>query len=111
MPLDVTREPEDERPLVMQMGILQGMPKQIAVKLPDEMLEAVDDLVAAGRFSSRSSAVRAGLSIVVSQAERDAIDRAFAEGFRRHPDTPGELADARRLAVDAIEDEPWERWW
>lgn len=91
--------------------MLRVVPRQIAVKLPDELLEAVDDLVAAGRFSSRSSAVRAGLSIVVSQAERDAIDRAFAEGFRRHPDTPDELADARRPAVDAIEDEPWERWW
>lgn len=91
--------------------MLRVVPRQIAVKLPDELLEAVDDLVAAGRFSSRSSAVRAGLSIVVSQAERDVTDRAFAEGFRRHPDTPDELADARRLAVDAIEDEPWERWW
>lgn len=91
--------------------MLWVMPTQIAVKLPDELLEAVDGLVAAGRFSSRSGAVRAGLSIVVSQAERDVIDLAFAEGFRRHPDTPAELADARRLAIDAIADEPWERWW
>lgn len=95
----------------MRGGMLQVMPKQIAVKIPDEMLDAVDDLVAAGRFSSRSGAVRAGLSMVVNQAERDVVDRAFAEGFRRHPDTPDELADARRLALDAIEDEPWERWW
>jgi len=87
------------------------MPKQIAVKIPDEMLDAVDDLVAAGRFSSRSGAVRAGLSIVVRRAERGVVDQAFTNGFRRHPDTPEELADARRLGVDAIEDEPWERWW
>lgn len=91
--------------------MLSVMPVQIAVKIPDQMLAAVDELVAAGRFSSRSGAVKAGLRIVVDQAERDAVDRAFTDGFRRHPDNPDELADARRLGIDAIEDEPWERWW
>lgn len=87
------------------------MTRQIAVKLPDVVLEAVDRLVATGRFESRSHAVRAGLDLVIDDARRTAIDRAFAEGFGAFPTTPGELADARRLAIEAIEDEPWERWW
>jgi Arc/MetJ-type ribon-helix-helix transcriptional regulator len=87
------------------------MTTQIAVKLPDEMLDAVDRLVAAGRFESRSGAVRAGLVILVRQADRERIDRAFSEGFRRHPEEPDELADASRLAIEAIHDEPWEPWW
>jgi Arc/MetJ-type ribon-helix-helix transcriptional regulator len=91
--------------------MLMVMPKQIAVKIPEQMLEAVDGLVAAGRYSSRSSAVRAGLTLVVRQADREEVDRAFADGFRRRSETPQELDDARRLAIEAIEDEPWEPWW
>ncbi len=34
--------------------------------------------------------------------------RAFADGFARQPETGGELADATRLAVKSIEDEPWD---
>jgi len=87
------------------------MTHQIAVKIPDDVLEAVDRLVADGRFPSRSGAVRAGLDMLVRQADRELIDRAFADGFRRRPEGSDELAEARRLAIEAIEDEPWERWW
>jgi Arc/MetJ-type ribon-helix-helix transcriptional regulator len=87
------------------------MTEQIAVKLPDEMVAAVDRLVAAGRFSSRSGAVRAGLELVVREAEREVVDRAFADGFKRHPERDEEMRDARRLAIEAIDDEPWEPWW
>ena len=68
-------------------------------------------LVEGGEFASRSDAVRHGLESLVRQQERRQIDQAFAEGFRRHPDRDDELADAERLALDAIDDEPWERWW
>ncbi len=87
------------------------MTTQIAVKLPDALLAAVDDLVARGLFDSRSAAVRVGLDTVTRRARDDAIDRAFSEGFRRLPESPEELHDAYRLAIDAIEDEPWEPWW
>lgn len=87
------------------------MTKQIAVKVPDSVLEAVDELVASGRFSSRSGAVRAGLDLLVRRADREVIDRAFADGFRRRPEGSDELDEARRLAIEAIEDEPWEPWW
>lgn len=45
------------------------------------------------------------------QTRDEDIDRAFVDGFRQHPERPHELDDARRLAVEPIEDEPWERWW
>jgi Arc/MetJ-type ribon-helix-helix transcriptional regulator len=87
------------------------MSTQIAVKLPDRLLSEVDELVAGGAFASRSDAVRHGLEALVRQGERQRVDRAFVEGFRRHPEGDDEMADATRLAVEAINDEPWEPWW
>ena len=87
------------------------MTTQIAVKLPDEIVAAVDRLVDEGRFRSRSAAMRRALDDLVAASQRAAVDEAFARGFRATPETPEELADAARLAVEAIEDEPWEKWW
>lgn len=87
------------------------MATQVAVKLPPELVAAMDELVKGGRFESRSQAIRAGLDLVVQRARREVIDRAFVHGFEAAPELSDELVDARRLAVDAIEAEPWERWW
>ena len=84
---------------------------QIAVKLPDRLVRELDELVAQGHFSSRSSAVRRGVELIVSAKRRDAIEEAYAIGYRQVPESEGELADATRLATQAIEDEPWEKWW
>ena len=84
---------------------------QIAVKLPDDVVAAVDRLVGEGRFPSRSAAVRRALDDLVAASERAAVDEAFARGFRAVPETADELSDAMRLAVEAINDEPWEKWW
>jgi len=87
------------------------MTVQIAVKLPDELLEAVDRLVASDRFASRSEIVRAGLQRMVAENAAQTIDRAFAEGFTRHPDSDEDIRRTTRLAIESIEDEPWEKWW
>jgi Arc/MetJ-type ribon-helix-helix transcriptional regulator len=87
------------------------MTTQIALKLPDELVAELDELVADGSFASRSDAVRHGIEALVRGHERARVDQAFVDGFRRHPESDDELADATRLAVDAINDEPWERWW
>jgi len=87
------------------------MTTQIAVKLPDELLEAVDRLVAGDRFASRSEIVRAGLQLIVDHDAAQAIDRAFTEGFTRHPDSNEDMRRTTRLAIESIDDEPWEKWW
>ncbi len=84
---------------------------QIAVKLPDGLLRELDELVAQGLFSSRSSAVRRGVEIIVSGQRRDALEEAYANGYREVPESESELAEAKRLATQAIDDEPWEKWW
>lgn len=87
------------------------MTVQIAVKLPDDLLNELDNLVRAGAFASRSQAVRAGVEAVISGQHRRLLAEKFREGFAKLPDTPQEIADSTRLAVDAIHEEPWERWW
>ena len=84
---------------------------QIAVKLPDRLVRELDELVAQGRFSSRSSAVRRGVELVVSGQRRDAIEEAYANGYQQVPESESELAEANRLARRAIDDEPWDKWW
>ena len=74
-----------------------GMSKQIAVRLPDELVEFLDGLVAKGRFDSRAAVVTRELKRLKRriEAEQDAeIYRregedpelvAFAEYMSRHP--------------------------
>jgi Arc/MetJ-type ribon-helix-helix transcriptional regulator len=87
------------------------MTTQIAVKLPERLVAELDRLVDDGTFDTRSDAVRHGIEALVRSSERQRIDRSFAEGFRRTPESESEIADATRLATEAIDDEPWERWW
>ncbi len=87
------------------------MTTQIAVKLPAELVGELDRLVERGAFDSRSQAVRTGLEAMVAAQRRQELDRHYRDAFARLPETEAEIAEATRLAVDAIHDEPWERWW
>lgn len=87
------------------------MTVQIAVKLPDTLADQLDRLVKNGTFSSRSEALRTGLESILAARERDRLRERYRAGLERHPETQKEVADANRLAVESIEDEPWERWW
>jgi Arc/MetJ-type ribon-helix-helix transcriptional regulator len=84
---------------------------QIAVKLPDEIVARIDELVAQGAFPSRSAVVRRGLEAIVAAHKGRAIDRAYEEAYRRFPETDAELREAARLAIESIDEEPWAKWW
>ena len=87
------------------------MTKQIAVKLPDELVGELDRLIDAGWFESRSHAVRSGLEAAVAAQRGRELDQRYRAAFDRQPETPEEIAEAQRLGVEAISEEPWERWW
>ncbi len=87
------------------------MTVQIAVKLPEALASQLDELVRSGDFESRSQAVRAGLETILVEREREQLRTRYRDAFAQHPETPQELAEATRLAREAIEEEPWERWW
>jgi Arc/MetJ-type ribon-helix-helix transcriptional regulator len=81
--------------------------EQIAVRLPEELLAEVDELVAKGVYESRAAAVRAGLEAVAESERRRQIDRSVIAGYRRIPAGEAEHESAVASLRDAILDEPW----
>lgn len=81
--------------------------EQIAVRIPDEQLQAIDDMVARGKYATRAAAVRAGIDAVVEIDRRRQVDQQLVEGYARTPPTAGEQAAAIASLRDAIADEPW----
>lgn len=81
--------------------------EQIAVRLPDELVQGLDELVRLGVYASRAAAVRAGIEAVVDVERARAIDRAVVAGYRRVPPEPGDEAAAVASLRDAIAEEPW----
>lgn len=81
--------------------------EQIAVRLPQELLEEVDGLVARGVYESRAAAVRAGVEAVAESERRREVDRAVIEGYRRSPAGEAEHEAAVASLRDAIIEEPW----
>lgn len=93
------------------LGYTSSMTAQIAVKLPDDVLARVDELVREGSYESRSQVVRRGIDLVLAVERRSEVDRAYQQGYGRFPETKEELRDTERLAIESIREEPWERWW
>jgi Arc/MetJ-type ribon-helix-helix transcriptional regulator len=81
--------------------------EQIAVRLPVELLSAIDDLVERGRYESRAAAVRAGIIALAEAERRRRVDENLIEGYTRIPPTPAEDAAALASLRSAIVEEPW----
>lgn len=81
--------------------------EQIAVRVPEELLERVDQLVDNGVYESRAAAVRAALELLAELARRRVLDDAIVQGYERFPPTPTERASALASLRDAIAEEPW----
>ena len=80
---------------------------QIAVRLDDELVAQVDDLVRSGVVTSRSHAVRDGLRALVERQRRRAVGAAIVEGYRRLPQTGDEVAWSDQATAAMIAEEPW----
>ena len=81
--------------------------EQIAVRLPRELLEEIDDLVARGVYESRAAAVRAGVEAVAESERRRQVDQAVIKGYQRRPAGAAEREAAIASLRDAILEEPW----
>jgi Arc/MetJ-type ribon-helix-helix transcriptional regulator len=83
------------------------MTVQLVTRVPDAVAAAVDGLVKAGVFSSRSDAVRAGLEAVVDRERRAAVGNAIVDGYRRVPQDEDDLAWSDAASAAMIAEEPW----
>ncbi|MGI8751918.1 MAG: ribbon-helix-helix domain-containing protein [Acidimicrobiales bacterium] len=87
------------------------MTTQIAVKLPDVVVNELDLLVMRGIFDSRSQAVRTGVEALLTDRRRRDVDQRYREAAARSPEGVEEQSEATRLAIESIHAEPWDRWW
>ncbi len=81
--------------------------EQIAVRLPVELLAALDDMVQQGAYANRAAAVRAGVRALTESERRRRVDESLIEGYTRMPPTPAEEAGAFASLRQAIVEEPW----
>jgi Arc/MetJ-type ribon-helix-helix transcriptional regulator len=68
--------------------MLTGMGVQIAVRLPDDVLERLDAAVARGSYPSRAAAVRAGLQRLLLDERETQISEAYRRGYAVVPAEP-----------------------
>lgn len=81
--------------------------EQIAVRLPQDLLARLDELVRSGIYESRAAVVRAGVEAIATMERRRALDRSIIEGYAQTPPTPREEAAALESLREAIAEEPW----
>jgi len=81
--------------------------EQIAVRLPEDLLASLDDLVGRGVYDSRAAAVRAGVEAILELDRRRLIDQAVVDGYHRVPPTEAERQASISSLRDAILEEPW----
>jgi Arc/MetJ-type ribon-helix-helix transcriptional regulator len=74
------------------------MSKQIAVRLPDELVEFIDELVSSGRFESRAAVITRQVRRLQRQlrAERD------AEVYRAEGDYPDLVGLAEYISAHPV---------
>jgi Arc/MetJ-type ribon-helix-helix transcriptional regulator len=80
---------------------------QLVTRVDDRLAAAVDELVEAGVFASRSEAVRLGLERLVDRCRRDEIGSTIARGYRDRPQDEAEVAWADESSMRMIAEEPW----
>lgn len=80
---------------------------QVIARVPDEIVEGLDALVAEGAYESRSDAVREAIAQLVDRHRRAEIGVGIVDGYLRVPQSDDELRAVERVAREMIEEEPW----
>ena len=80
---------------------------QLVTRVDDDLVAAVDDLVATGVVSSRSDAVRLGLERLLERHRRDEIGARIIESYRARPQDEHEIGWADESSIRMIADESW----
>ena len=78
------------------------MSQQIAVRIPDDHLEALDRAVGAGTFDSRADAIRQALTRLLGELREQQIAREYREAYSQHPDDPAVGEAGAKLLAEAF---------
>jgi Arc/MetJ-type ribon-helix-helix transcriptional regulator len=87
------------------------MSTQIAVRLPDGVVDDLDRAVTQLGLDSRADVVREAITRLLESIAKDAIDAEMIDAYTRLPQTSEELAAATANARGVVDAEPWEKWW
>jgi Arc/MetJ-type ribon-helix-helix transcriptional regulator len=82
---------------------------QVTLKLPDDEVARLDQLIEAGRFPNRHAALRAAFERLLEAEAEALIDAQIVAGYERVPDDEALDAGAMAAARRSIADEPWPR--
>jgi len=83
------------------------MSKMITVRMPDERVARIDELVRTESYESRASFIVEAIDRLVDELEQQEIDRRIVEGYTRMPQTAEELRWAEESARRSVAEEPW----
>ena len=61
------------------------MTVQIPVRIPERDAQLLDEVVARGRFASRSDALREGLALLLREEREREIEEAYRRAYTEHP--------------------------
>jgi Arc/MetJ-type ribon-helix-helix transcriptional regulator len=87
------------------------MSQQIAIRLPDDDVSALDEAIARGRFPSRAAALREGLDRLLREEREREIEEAYRRGYGDQPQEEwvgeaGLASFAAFVAAEEKDDEP-----
>lgn len=80
---------------------------KIAISLPDELLQAMEQERLA-RGESRSAFCRRAVEQLLHKEDEQEAIRQYIEAYRKHPETAEEIALAEAVLGEALKENPWE---
>jgi Arc/MetJ-type ribon-helix-helix transcriptional regulator len=79
----------------------------ITVRMPEDRVARIDELVRAESYESRASFIVEAIDRLVDELEQREIDRSIVEGYTRVPQTDEETRWAEESGRRSIAAEPW----
>ena len=87
--------------------MLVNMLTQLALRVPEECISGLDELVKNGEFANRAEAARFAV-VHFLEDRRTARDvRLVVESYTELPQSPRELAEGEEVLRRLIAEEPW----
>jgi Arc/MetJ-type ribon-helix-helix transcriptional regulator len=83
------------------------MSRMITVRMPEDRVARMDELVRSESYESRASFIVDAIERLVDELEQREIDRRIAEGYTRFPQTDDENRWAEISGLESIREERW----